>query len=88
MFKENHSSTLLHAHNSGNKRTQRGACTIEEKVQREPSFRLAQLKKRCGKPNLRPTPLKRRCRELEVEEPTPKFAYDKADGADGGKSFF
>ena len=29
-----HSSILLHAYNSGSKRAQFGACTVEEKVQR------------------------------------------------------
>ena len=55
---------------------------------REPDFGLALLKKRCKEPNLRPAPLKKRCREPEVDEPPRNHACDKADGADGGKSYF
>ena len=39
-------------------------------------------------PDFGSAPLKKRCREPEVEEPPQKFACDKADGADGGNSFF
>ena len=55
---------------------------------REPNFGLAPLKKRCREPNLRLAPLKKRCREPEVDEPPRNHAYDRADGADGGKPYF
>ena len=32
LFKENNSSTLLHAYNSGSQRAPLGACTVEEKA--------------------------------------------------------
>ena len=34
------------------------------------------------------TPLKERCREPEVEEPSPKICLQQGRGADGGESFF
>ena len=39
-------------------------------------------------PNLSLTPLKERCREPEVEEPSPKICLQRGRGADGGESFF
>ena len=55
---------------------------------KELDFGLAQLKKRCREPNLRPAPSKKRCREPEVDEPPRNHACDKADGVDGGKPYF
>ena len=34
------------------------------------------------------TPPKERCREPEVEEPSPKICLQRGRGADGGESFF
>ena len=39
-------------------------------------------------PNSSLTPLKERCREPEVEEPSPKICLQRGRGTDGGKSFF
>ena len=39
-------------------------------------------------PNLSLTPLKERCREPKVEEPSPKICLQRGRGADGGESFF
>ena len=39
-------------------------------------------------PNLSLAPLKERCREPEVDEPSPKICLRRGRGADGGESFF
>jgi len=40
------------------------------------------------KPNLSLASLKERCREPEVEEPSPKIFLQQGRGAGGGESFF
>ena len=39
-------------------------------------------------PNLSLAPLKERCREPEVDEPSPKICLQRGRGAGGGESFF
>jgi len=39
-------------------------------------------------PNFGLAPLKKRCREPEVDEPPRNHACDRAEGADGGKPYF
>ena len=39
-------------------------------------------------PNLSLTPPKKRCREPEVKEPSPKICLQQGKGAGGGESFF
>ena len=53
-----------------------------------PQYFYMPITQAAKEPDEGPAPLKKRCREPKVGEPPRKLAYDKADGADGGNSFF
>ena len=55
---------------------------------KEPDFGLALLKKKCRESNSQLALLKKRCREPEVDEPPRNHACERANSAEGEKSFF
>ena len=53
-----------------------------------PQFFCTPITQAAKEPNLSLTPLKERCREPEVGEPSPKICLQRGRGAGGGESFF
>ena len=71
------------------KRCREEGCCRSKMLSKEtiPQYFYMLITQAAKEPNLGLAPLKKRCREPEVDEPPHNHACDRADGADGGKPY-
>ena len=98
MYNEKLKQAYIRANYVSKRKVQEGEDKVEEVAQRRgwlqlrglipPQCLCTPITQAAKEPDSSLTPPKERCREPEVEEPSPKICLQRGRGADGGESFF